>query len=91
MQAFRTAWQQDTGTRHLQRAGRFAGDSRSTCSGGRSREQREQGVAVVLAELRRVGGYQRGLAARLTREHGGVQRSWQRAVNEARTPSTTRS
>jgi hypothetical protein len=46
VQAFRTAWQQDTGTGSLQRAGRFAGDGRSTCSGGQGREQREQGVAA---------------------------------------------
>ncbi|MEU9737437.1 hypothetical protein [Streptomyces sp. NPDC048002] len=41
-------------------------------------------MAVVLAVLRAEGGYRRGLAARLAREHGGVPRSWQRAVSEAR-------
>ncbi|MEU5243791.1 hypothetical protein AB0G81_06685 [Streptomyces asoensis] len=39
---------------------------------------------VALAALREEGGHRRGLAARLTREHGGVARSWQRAVAEAR-------
>lgn len=73
VEAFWAAWQQDVGTGRLQRAGRSAGDGR-TYSGGRSRKQREQAVAVVLAELRRTGGYERGLAARLAREHGGVAR-----------------
>jgi hypothetical protein len=41
-------------------------------------------VAVALEALRQAGGYHRGLAAQLAREHGGVTRTWQRAVNEAR-------
>ncbi|MBD0420262.1 hypothetical protein H0H10_14065 [Streptomyces sp. TRM S81-3] len=41
-------------------------------------------MAVVLAELRQAGGYRRGMAARLAREHGGGERSWQRAMTEAR-------
>ncbi|MFF8883906.1 hypothetical protein [Streptomyces flaveolus] len=40
---------------------------------------------MVLAELRQAGGYRRGTAARLAREHGGAERSWQRAIAEART------
>ncbi|MFF4139110.1 hypothetical protein ACFY1B_48750 [Streptomyces mirabilis] len=52
--------------------------------GGPGREQRERAVAVALDALRRTGGHRRGLAAELAREHGGVDRSWQRAVNEAR-------
>jgi hypothetical protein len=40
-------------------------------------------VAVALQALHQAGGYHRGLAARLSREHGGVARTWQRAVNEA--------
>ncbi|MFG2387116.1 hypothetical protein [Streptomyces avermitilis] len=40
-------------------------------------------MSVALAALHEDGGYRRGLAARLAREHGGVARSWQRAVNEA--------
>ncbi|WP_371642673.1 hypothetical protein [Streptomyces mirabilis] len=39
---------------------------------------------MALDALRRTGGHRRGLAAELAREHGGVDRSWQRAVNEAR-------
>jgi hypothetical protein len=40
---------------------------------------------VALDALRRTGGHRRGLAGLgLAREHGGVDRSWQRAVNEAR-------
>ncbi|MFB8381189.1 hypothetical protein [Streptomyces rubiginosohelvolus] len=42
------------------------------------------GVQTVLEELRRAGGYRRGLAARLAREHGGSARMWERAVSDAR-------
>ncbi|MEU5036133.1 hypothetical protein AB0G48_18530 [Streptomyces rubiginosohelvolus] len=38
----------------------------------------------MLEELRRAGGYRRGLAARLAREHGGSARMWERAVSDAR-------
>ncbi|MFE4626006.1 hypothetical protein [Streptomyces mirabilis] len=41
-------------------------------------------MEVALDALRRTGGHRRGLAAELAREYGGVDRSWQRAVNEAR-------
>ncbi|MGW4235090.1 hypothetical protein ACWEF9_38525 [Streptomyces sp. NPDC004980] len=47
--------------------------------------ERAQAVEVALAELRRAGGYQRGLAARLARTHGGGASTWERAVNAART------
>ncbi len=51
---------------------------------GAGREQRERTVAVALEALRTAGGHRRGLAAQLAREHDGVPRSRQRAVNEAR-------
>ncbi|MEV6841679.1 hypothetical protein AB0N17_46025, partial [Streptomyces sp. NPDC051133] len=54
-------------------------------STGRSREGRAKAVELALIALRENGGYRRGMAARLARQHGGVERSWQRAVNEART------
>jgi hypothetical protein len=85
VESFWAAWQEDVGTGRLQRAGRRPGDGRGAQGGGPGRAQRERAVAVALAALREAGGHQRGLAARLTRQHGGVQRSWQRAVNEART------
>jgi hypothetical protein len=37
-----------------------------------------------VARLSKAGGYRRGMAARLAREHGGGERGWQRAVTEAR-------
>ncbi|MGW3669246.1 hypothetical protein [Streptomyces sp. NPDC005141] len=39
---------------------------------------------MALDALRRIGGHRHGLAAEIAREHGGIARSWQRAVNEAR-------
>ncbi|MBD0419323.1 hypothetical protein H0H10_09120 [Streptomyces sp. TRM S81-3] len=65
-------------------AGRRPGDGRGNQGGGSGRAQRDRAVAIVLAELRQAGGYQRGMAARLAREHGGGERSWQRALTEAR-------
>lgn len=82
VEAFWTAWQQDVGTARLG-SGRRPGDGQGTRGGGPGRAQREQAVAVALAALRRHGGPRRGLAAELAREHGGVARSWQRAVTEA--------
>ncbi|MGW5637219.1 hypothetical protein [Streptomyces sp. NPDC003832] len=79
VEAFWTAWQEDVGTGRLGRAGRKPGTPASI-----DRSRRDQAVTVALAALQADGGYQRGLAARLAREHGGVPRSWQRAVNEAR-------
>lgn len=64
-------------------AGRKPGDGRGA-NGGVDRAQRDQAVRVALTALREEGGPGRGLAARLAREHGGVARSWQRAVAEAR-------
>ncbi|MFE6335212.1 hypothetical protein ACFVOK_18635 [Streptomyces sp. NPDC057798] len=83
VEAFWAAWQEDVGTGRLGTAGRKPGDGRGGY-GGADRARREQAVAVALAALRAEGGYRRGLAVRLAREHGGVARSWQRAVNEAR-------
>lgn len=82
---FWVAWQEEVGTGRLKVSGRRSGDGRGAQGGGPGRAQREQAVATALAALRRAGGYQRGRAARLAREHGGVPRSWQRAVTEART------
>ncbi|WP_411092749.1 hypothetical protein [Streptomyces sp. 049-1] len=84
VEAFWAAWREDVGTGRLQAAGRRPGDGRGNQGGGPGRAQREQAVAVVLAELRAAGGYRRGMAARLAREHGGSERSWQRAMAEAR-------
>jgi hypothetical protein len=81
----RWAWQQHIGIESPARNLTVRARRPSTCNRGRSREQREQAVPVALAELRRASGYQRGLAARPAREHGGIPRSWQRAVTEART------
>lgn len=84
VESFWAAWQQEVGTGRLGAAGRRPGDGQGMRGGGPGRAQREQAVGVALAVLREAGGYSRGLAARLAREHGGVARSWQRAVNEAR-------
>ncbi|MER6408566.1 hypothetical protein ABT269_34835 [Streptomyces viridosporus] len=84
VEAFWAAWRQEVGTGLLRRAGRPRGDGRGNHGGGHDRAQRDRAVAVVLAELRKAGGYRRGMAARLAREHGGGERSWQRAVAEAR-------
>ncbi|MER5996719.1 hypothetical protein [Streptomyces viridosporus] len=70
--------------RRLGAAGRRPGDGRGSQGGGYGRALRDRAVAVVLAELRKAGGYRRGMAARLAREHGGGERGWQRAVTEAR-------
>ncbi|MDU9001638.1 hypothetical protein [Streptomyces mirabilis] len=83
VEAFWAAWQEDVGTAQLG-SGRRPGDGQGTRGGGPGREQRERAVEVALDALRRAGGHRRGLAAELAREHGGVDRSWQRAVNEAR-------
>ncbi|MEV6409132.1 hypothetical protein [Streptomyces bobili] len=85
VEAFWTAWKEDIGTGRLQAAGRPPGDGRGNHGGGHGRAQRDRAVAVVIEELRAAGGYRRGMAARLAREHGGSERSWQRAMNnEAR-------
>ncbi|WP_146232396.1 hypothetical protein [Streptomyces sp. NWU49] len=85
VEAFWAAWKADVGTGRLGAAGRRPGDGRGSQGGGHGRALRDRAVAVVLAELRKAGGYRRGMAARLAREHGGSERGWQRAMNEART------
>lgn len=82
VESFWAAWQEEVGTGRLGTAGRKPGDGQGGYSADRS--QRDRAVSVALAALREEGGHRRGLAARLTREHGGVARSWQRAVAEAR-------
>ncbi|MFF9488500.1 hypothetical protein [Streptomyces sp. NPDC014676] len=84
VEAFWAAWQEDVGTGRLRRAGRPRGDGRGNHGGGWGRARRDQAVATALEELKHAGGYQRGMAARLAREHGGSERSWQRAMAEAR-------
>ncbi|MFC9785931.1 hypothetical protein ACFVJ6_34605 [Streptomyces rochei] len=83
-ESFWAAWREDIGTGRLGAAGRRPGDGRGNQSGGSGRAQRDRAVANALAELRQASGYRRGMAARLAREHGGGERSWQRAVTEAR-------
>ncbi|MFJ8034637.1 hypothetical protein [Streptomyces sp. NPDC096032] len=87
VESFWTAWQEDVGTGRLKAAGRRPGDGRGNQGGGSptQRDRRGQAVATALAALRQAGGYQRGLAAQLAREHGGNERMWQRAMSEART------
>lgn len=85
VEAFWSAWRQDVGTSLLGVSGRRTGDGQGARGGGHSREQREDAVEVALQALRQAGGYRRGLAAELARERGGVARTWQRAVTEART------
>ncbi|WP_326844486.1 hypothetical protein OHB33_40715 (plasmid) [Streptomyces sp. NBC_01558] len=84
VQAFWAAWQRDIGTAHLGK-GQRPGDGQGTRGGGPGHEQRDRAVRVVLEVLRREGAPRRGLAAELAREHGGVARSWRRAVEEALT------
>ncbi|MCX5281041.1 hypothetical protein [Streptomyces sp. NBC_00198] len=84
VQAFWAAWQREIGTAHPGK-GRRPGDGQGTRGGGPGREQRDRAVGIVLEVLRREGAPRRGLAAELAREHGGVARSWRRAVNEALT------
>ncbi|MFD9404713.1 hypothetical protein ACFWA4_38540 [Streptomyces sp. NPDC060011] len=83
VEAFWTAWQEDVGTRRSG-TGRIAADGQGTRGGGPGRAGRDRAVALALEALR-ASGSRRGLAAELAREHGGVARSWQRAVAEART------
>ncbi|MEU3795979.1 hypothetical protein AB0F07_40450 [Streptomyces fructofermentans] len=85
VESFWAVWREEVGTGLLGAAGRRPGDGRGANGGGPGREQREHAVRVALEALRGAGGYRYGLAARLAREHGGVARSWQRAVAEART------
>ncbi|MGW5739736.1 hypothetical protein [Streptomyces sp. NPDC055261] len=89
VEAFWSAWSQDVGTGRLQAAGRPPGDGKGNHGGGHDRSQRDQAVATALQALRTAGGYHRGLAAQLAREHGGNERTWQRAMTEARTQYET--
>ncbi|MFD3344390.1 hypothetical protein ACFU5D_37090 [Streptomyces anthocyanicus] len=84
VEAFWNAWGQDVGPGRLRTAGRRLGDGRGNHRGGWGRDRRDRAVAIILAELRQAGGYRRGMAARLIREHSGGERSWQRAMTEAR-------
>ncbi|GAA2558475.1 hypothetical protein GCM10010423_70480 [Streptomyces levis] len=84
VEAFWVAWQEDVGTGRLGAAGRRPGDGRGNQGGGTGRAQRDRAVALALAELRQAGGYRRGMATQLAREHGGGERAWQRAMTEAR-------
>ncbi len=86
VESFWAAWQQDVGTGRLGRAGRPPG---GPATGGADRALRDHTVRIALAALREDGGHRRGLAARLAREHGGIARTWQRAVNEALTQYDT--
>ncbi|MEU6680867.1 hypothetical protein [Streptomyces sp. NPDC046925] len=51
---------------------------------------RDARVALALARLEKAGGYHRGVAAELAAEHGGAERTWQNAVQEAREQLTGR-
>ncbi|MFE9912528.1 hypothetical protein [Streptomyces clavifer] len=85
VEAFWAAHQEGVGTAGLGVSGRRSGPGHGEPSGGRPvSPERALAVEVALAELRRAGGYRRGLAARLTRAHGGAARTWERAVNTAR-------
>ncbi|MFJ8621171.1 hypothetical protein ACIRD4_36010 [Streptomyces clavifer] len=85
VEAFWAAHQEVVGTARLGVSGRKSGDGQGDRGGGRPMSaERARAVEVALAELRRAGGYRRGLAARLTREHGGGASTWERAVNTAR-------
>ncbi|MEU5417539.1 hypothetical protein [Streptomyces clavifer] len=85
VEAFWAAHQNAVGTARLGVSGRRSGSGHGEPSGGRPvSAERAQAVEVALAELRRAGGYRRGLAARLARTHGGGASTWERAVNTAR-------
>ncbi|MFD6803805.1 hypothetical protein [Streptomyces cyaneofuscatus] len=85
VEAFWAAHQEAVGTGRLGVSGRRRGAGHGEASGGRPVSvERAQAVEVALGELRREGGYRRGLAARLARAHGGSARTWERAVTAAR-------
>ncbi|MFJ8870584.1 hypothetical protein ACIRD6_33135 [Streptomyces sp. NPDC102473] len=84
--AFWAAHQEGVGTARLGVSGRRSGAEGGGRGAGRAVSQkRAQAVEIALAELHRAGGYQRGLAARLARTHGGGASTWERAVVDART------
>ncbi|MGW3585677.1 hypothetical protein ACWDM8_30635 [Streptomyces rubiginosohelvolus] len=85
MEAFWAAHQEAVGTGRLGVSGRRSCAGHGEATGGRSVSlERARAVQTVLEELRSAGGYRRGLAARLAREHGGSARTWERAVSDAR-------
>lgn len=86
VEAFWAAHQEGVGTGRLGVSGRRSGAEGGGRGAGRPVSQkRAQAVEIALAELHRAGSYQRGLAARLARTHGGGASTWERAVNTART------
>ncbi|MFE9912920.1 hypothetical protein [Streptomyces clavifer] len=90
VEAFWAAHHEAVGTARLGVSGRRSGPGHGEPSGGRPvSAERALAVKVALAELRRAGGYQRGLAARLARTHGGGASTWERAVTDARTAYAT--
>ncbi|MFF3975085.1 hypothetical protein ACFYZ6_35260 [Streptomyces rubiginosohelvolus] len=85
VEAFWAAHQEAVGTGRLGVSGRRRGSGHGEATGGRPVSvERARAVKTVLEELRVAGGYRRGLAARLAREHGGSARTWERAVSDAR-------
>ncbi|MEV8231302.1 hypothetical protein AB0P41_35550 [Streptomyces sp. NPDC079167] len=85
IEAFWAAHQEGVGTGRLGVSGRKSGAKHGEPRGGRPvSAERAQAVQVALGELRRAGEHQRGLAGRLARTHGGNERTWARAVTDAR-------
>ena len=77
VEAFWAAHQETVGTALLGVSGRRSGAGHGEKPrGGRPvSAERAQAVEVALAELRRAGGHQRGLAWRLARARGGNERT----------------
>ncbi|MFI6125342.1 hypothetical protein ACIBCU_37465 [Streptomyces sp. NPDC051064] len=85
VERFWAAHQEAVGTALLGVSGRKSGVEHGEPRGGRPvSAERAQAVQVALGELRRAGEHQRGLAGRLARTHGGNERTWARAVTDAR-------
>ncbi|MBM7443149.1 hypothetical protein [Streptomyces sp. HB132] len=85
VERFWAAHQEAVGTALLGVSGRKSGVEHGEPRGGRPvSAERAQAVQVALAELRRTNEHQRGLAGRLARTHGGNERTWARAVTDAR-------
>lgn len=86
VERFWAAHQEGVGTGRLGVSGRKSGAGHGRARGGRPvSQERAQAVEIALTELRRAGGYERGLAARLARAHGGGAWIWERAVTDDRT------
>jgi hypothetical protein len=75
VEVFWAAWKTHVGTGRLHATGRRPGDGRGNQGGGRDRAQRDRAVALALEALQKAGEHQRGMAARLAREHGGRNRN----------------